>query len=584
MDEIDSIDYMDVTLETILNTAMQNDAVLRDLGGTILRNPETIRTHFNNALTQTDPRFGMEAALSSFDAQLNVTAFFANNDQTYNNPFFAGGTNTFKQDEHDYTTELSKLTATGTRLALRNVTNYDSNNAPGNIFPNAWDTYVEGEVRKPLLQGAGLTFNRVAGPGGTPGVYNGVLIARVNNDISQTDFEIAVRDYVSNVTNAYWDLYFAYRDFGAKTEALQRALHAYNKIGQREGESPSRKALVAEQYFQLKQAVDEAMSGQLVQGTQVRNGSSGGTLRGGEGIQVAERRLRLLIGMPVADGQMLRPIEEPQEAQVVFDYHSCTNEAKSRRPELRKQQLRLHQREMELVAAKNFLNPRLDAVGRYRFRGFGDDLISHAGGQNASAVSDLVGGDLQEWFVGMELNIPIGYRRAHLAVQNAELMIHRERAIHNEQGNQVGHDVINAIADAERAYLSAENNLNRYLSAREVVKTYEIQEEEGAEVDIENMLDAQRRLMDANVNYYRARTEYAVALKNVHFEKGSLMDYSNLGVFDGSTSTATDTHAQNAVVIQSEVLQSVDQNTEGGEASLEYIPEQTPELAPPVTE
>ena len=63
----------------------------------------------------------------------------------------------------------------------------------------------------------------------------------------------------------------------------------------------------------------------------------------------------------------------------------------------------VRKREMETLAARNFLNPRLDAVGRYRFRGLGDDLIRN--GNNASvptsAVRNLMGGDQQEWSLGM---------------------------------------------------------------------------------------------------------------------------------------------------------------------------------------
>ena len=41
------------------------------------------------------------------------------------------------------------------------------------------------------------------------------LVARIRTDISIADFEIGLRDYVSNVENAYWDLYYAYRDLDA---------------------------------------------------------------------------------------------------------------------------------------------------------------------------------------------------------------------------------------------------------------------------------------------------------------------------------------------------------------------------------
>ncbi len=53
------------------------------------------------------------------------------------------------------------------------------------------------------------------------------------------------------------------------------------------------------------------------------------------------------------------------------------------------------------------------------------------------------------------------------------------------------------------------------------------------EVDIDRQLDAQRRVVEAEIRYYQAKAEYAVALKNVHLEKGSLMGYTELHILDG---------------------------------------------------
>ncbi|MCP4170610.1 MAG: hypothetical protein GY758_07555 [Fuerstiella sp.] len=184
--DLDEIQYRDSTLDEVLQIALHNSDVLRELGGTILRNPAGIQSRFTDGLIVTNPRFSPEAALSAFDAQLNASAFFSNNRQLANNAFFSGGANPFIQDLHEYTVELSKNTATGSTLALRSVSTFDGNNAPSNTFPNAWQTYVEGEIRKPLLQGGGLQFNRIAGPGSTAGVYNGLMIAKVNSDMSQT--------------------------------------------------------------------------------------------------------------------------------------------------------------------------------------------------------------------------------------------------------------------------------------------------------------------------------------------------------------------------------------------------------------
>lgn len=535
---LEGVTYVDMPLGEVLRQGMLHSTVLRDIGGVVLRAPDRLRTGFSTQLQESDPRFGMEAALSEFDAQLSASAAFNKNDRIFNNAFFAGGATAFQQDLHDYEVELSKRTATGSLLSLRGITDYDSNNAPANTFPSSWDSWLEGEIRQPLLQGGGLEFNRIAGPGGSPGVYNGVLIAKANSDINYADFTQSLRDFVSNIENAYWDLYFAYRELDARKKAMERALVQWNKVkpsGPEESgrDASGREPLARQQYFQLKAAVDEALSGRLVQGTQTQNGSSGGTLQITGGVLTAERRLRLLIGMPAADGQLLRPQETPAMVRIDFDWQTCMNEAIQQRTELQRSHVMVKKREMELLGAKNFLNPRLDAVGRYRFRGFGHDLIDNgpqAGIAPSSALGNLTTGDQQEWMLGVELSVPIGYRRAHAAVQNAELALARERSIQKEQQREIISNLNGAIADCARAFQAVENHFNEYMAASDYVKTLEAREDNQEKVEYDRIMDGHRRRLQAETQYFRSRAEYAIALKNVHYEKGSLLSYRDLRV------------------------------------------------------
>ena len=79
-------------------------------------------------------------------------------------------------------------------------------------------------MRQPLLRGAGVQFNRIAGPGAQPGVYNGVMLARINTDIALADFEASVRNLVADVETAYWELYFDYRALDAVIAGRESAL------------------------------------------------------------------------------------------------------------------------------------------------------------------------------------------------------------------------------------------------------------------------------------------------------------------------------------------------------------------------
>lgn len=532
----DFSNYKDLTLDDVVQLAMQNSTVLRDIGGVVIRSPEAVKTRFTPGMTETDPRFSMEAALSAFDAQFTASAMYNENDRLYNNAFFAGGTSSFVQDLQEYNIGIDKRTMTGALLSVRGKTIYDANNAPANNFPSYFESLIEAEIRQPLLQGAGVEFNRIAGPGGQPGLYNGVLIAKTNSDISNHDFRISLRDYLSNVENAYWDLYLAYRELDARKKAMEESLEVWNVKQAESGSGLEAKpdaALARQQYFKFKADVDDTISGRLLQGTQTRNGSGGGTLQGTGGVLAAERRLRLLIGLPAADGSLIRPAEEPVTAKVLYDWPTISQEALSQRAELRRQQLVTKKREMELLAAKNFLNPRLDAVARYRARGLGDDLFeggNQRGNTPASSMGNLFTGEHQEYMVGVELAIPLGYRQGHAAVSNAEFALAHARAIFEEQQRDVVSSLSASVADAARAYQAIENNLNQYLAARDYLNALNARRELNDPVDL--VLDAQTRVVEAEVRLFRSRAEYAIALKNIQYEKGSLLNYANMQLLD----------------------------------------------------
>jgi len=535
-EDFDTVNYLDLSLQETIYVAMNNDAVLRDLGATVLRAPQVVATKELRGLAETDPQASVEGALSAFDAQFTAIGKFQNNDRRFNNRFFGGGANSFKQDAHDYLLQVTKRTATGAQLAVRSVTDYDANNATGNLFESAWQTQLHAEARQPLLQGAGATFNRIAGPGARPGVYNGVLIAKVNIDITAAKFDQSTRDYLSNVVNAYWDLYFAYRDFSAKRDALERSRTTWQSYQAQKSEgrqSGANEALAREQYYRFESELQDAITGKLAQRTVVNNASSGGTFAGLSGVQAAERRLRLIIGMPISDDHLLRPSDVPSNAPIRFDWDSITIEAMQLRSELQQQRLVVQRRQMELLAARNFLMPQLDLVSIYRVRGLDQQLAG-----NNSAFGQPGSFDFQEYEAGVELVLPVGFRQGHAAVRFAQIQIARDKAILLEQERQVLHDLTATVADSDRAYAQVETNLNRFLAASDALDALEANRKAGLPVNLEQLLDAQRRVSEAESRYHLSLSEYAVATKNVHFEKGTLLAFANMLVVDDTTASA----------------------------------------------
>jgi outer membrane protein TolC len=527
----------DLPLETAVMMGLQNSRVMREIGARVLSAPVGIATVYDPALQQTDPLVGEQAALSAFDANFATSLFLTQNDQSFNNPFFAGagttaGAASLTTENNQFLAEINKTAATGTNYAIRNQTIRTSRNSQFELFPSFYDTVFEAEFRHPLLQGSGLQFNRIAGPNARPGQYNGILIARVRTDIALADFERSVRDLVEDIQQTYWQLYFAYRNLDARVAARDAVLEQWRVANlEMEVQTGSRleEALSREQYYRFQAQVADALSGV---------GTDTSTSQTGFGVFALERRLRLLMGIEINDGRLIRPADEPSRAEIVFDWENAVDQAMFRRVELRRQQWTIKQRELEVLAARNFLYSRLDLLGLYRRRGFGDDLFGERDQENGSAFRDLFDGQLEGWEVGLQFSTPIGNRIGHTAVRNAELALQRDRAVLQEQERYVLVELSEAFSELQRAYRQARNNFNRVVSARQRLELEQARYDVG-QTQLQFVFDAQSQLADAEAEFYRSLVDYNLAIAKVHYSQGTLLDYAGVELSEGAWSNAS---------------------------------------------
>lgn len=525
--------YSAMSLEDAIRTGVSNSKIIRDLGGNTLRNPDAIASVFDPAIVYTDPQRGEEAALSAFDAQFFSQAAFEKNDRVVNNQFLATD-GVLIQDLGEIRTGLSKRAANGGLFSFASVQEYDFNNSIGNRFGNpssVWSSSLQGDFRQPLLRGSQVMFNRIAGPNVGDGVFNGVMIAKTRTDVSAAELKLAVRNFVADVENSYWDLYYAYRDLEAKKMARDNALESWRRIKalgnqKKAGGEADKEGQAKEQYFRFEAEVNDALYGRVTDATRSNNGSAAGTFRPSSGVRVAERRLRLLIGLPANGNELLRPSDEPNLAPIVFDWATCVAQSLSQRPEIVRQLTRVKRVNMEMLASKASLMPQLDFVGQYKVRGFGKNLIGSTDlDPTEGAVENLFANNNHEWQLGMDLNIPIGYRQANASLRNTQNRLARERQLLREQKRQIINDLSDAFQDVERAWKSYQLQYNRLDSAlAQFSAVQETNLQKKAPFNL--VLEAQRRVLDAQINFYRSQVEYTLAVRNVHFEKGSLFEYT----------------------------------------------------------
>jgi outer membrane protein TolC len=509
----------EITLEETISIALKNSRVIRNLGSVtpfgfadgLTSRTVGSATVYDPAIFETDPTAGVAAALSTFDAAFTTSIFWQKTDRPQNvTGSFPLVPVTSQQDLGQMDMALSKQTASGTLFTLRNQTTYDKNNQLfGRALPSDWFTAMEFEATQPLLRGRGAQVNRIP-----------VVLARINTDVSLASFESSVRNLIMDVENTYWDLHYAYRNLEttkiARDSAQVTWKIAYAKF-KGKIETIQAESQAKEQYFYFRSQVEAAWRDLLN----------------------TENRLRWLMGLAATDGRVLRPIDEPIQARVQFDWQDVHAESLIRSTELRQQKWAIKRRELELIAARNQLLPELNLVGLYRWLGLGDDLIeANRRGLNfvqpgSLAWDELTEGNYQEFRLGLDFTPPkLGARQEMAGVRNAQLQLVREKARLEDMELNTSHLLTVAMRNLDSNYQLAESHFNRWAASQAEVKSADALYR-GGKATLDLVLEAQRRRAQAQVDYYRALIDHTKSIADVHFRKGSLLEYCNVQLAEG---------------------------------------------------
>jgi outer membrane protein TolC len=540
----------DLTLEDSITIALQNSKVIRNLGGVtpfgfadaLVGRTSGSPTVYDPAIQETAPSGtatgaapvnrvtagqagGVESALADFDALLRVTgsqaggAIMNRSDRAINRFIpLAGDAFPNLTDRYDggLRTDLVKKSATGARFSVANQTDYGRWNGPGDAgqkVPSAWTTSFEVRWDQPLLRGRGTMINRIP-----------IILARINTDVTLASFEASVRNMVLDIENTYWDLHRAYRNLETAKIGRDAAQVTWKQAYEKELQGTLGKqeeAQAREQYFNFRARVEESL----------------------QQLYDRETQLRWLMGIAASDGRLIRPIDEPTMARVDFDWNAVRVETLLRSPELRQKKWLIKQRELELVSAKNQLLPQLDVGALYRWTGTGDHLFGSSDKRFAdttvdaigtTAFSELTSGDWQEAAFFFNFAMPVGFRSALAGVRNAQLQLAREKAQLEDTELNTIHLLNTAIRRLDANYVLAQTHFNRWSAAEVDVDAAQAKYEIGArDGTLDMVLEAQRRRALAQVDYYNALIEYNKAIAEVHFRKGSLLEYNHIQLAEG---------------------------------------------------
>ena len=534
----------DMTLAEAIELCLQNSKVIRSSaqflspGNPILANPEFATSIYDPALQESGYLFGsrgVEAALSDFDAQLTTQLLFTQNESLQNNIISSGlpAGSLLEEDTQSLSTTLTKRLATGGELTFRQSWNHTGRDIPSGPFATQlFRTVYEGEtavqLRQPLLAGAGAEYTRIAGPissniQGVTGVQQGVIIARIDNDQELAAFEIAVQQMLHDVEEMYWQLHLAYRAFDIQSHARDEAMEWWRK-GDSQSRAGTGRGGTTESYLR-RTAIDLAGQAELAR----------------DGIYSAEARLRLLLGLPVNDGRIIRPVDEPISAELIPDWNACLADALLKRPEIRRQKWEIQSLSLQMRAAENLTQPRLDFVGSFQVNGYGDKFFGERRDNNPSinprvdhALESIATADETGWNLGVEFSMPVGRRFARTQVRSLELQIAKARAMLSEQEVEISHEIANVFRDMARNYQASQNAYNLVLAAKDELRIIKAQYEADLERNSpESIVQTIQTRARAELQFASSLLEYNQNLVDLDFRSGRILAERNIHLAEG---------------------------------------------------
>ncbi len=160
-----------------------------------------------------------------------------------------------------------------------------------------------GEVIQETFANSGLPAEAQPSSGDQNSPIN---LAPLNEQSNPSDVRIWV--YVTNRINeaedAYWKLYYEYRRLDALVRLRNHALRKWQEIkaqlGTRRGAEADEEAFAAKSYFEYSSRVHTTL----------------------KQLYFSERTLRYMMGITITDGRIIRPSDDPELAEITFDWNT----------------------------------------------------------------------------------------------------------------------------------------------------------------------------------------------------------------------------------------------------------------------
>ena len=350
------------------------------------------------------------------------------------------------------------------------------------------------ELTQPLLRGFGLDVNLAQ-----------VTVAKHNRQISNLAFHREVRDLVRNVEEAYWRLVQARRDVVTTARVLADFEAIYSQLNARKEFDVTEVQLAA-----TKARLERSKAAYVQVTANVRN---------------AEDQLIALINDPelnLADDVEIVPDDFPVAHPFVLDRMAEIQTALGRRPEIEEQRLRLASAEVAAGQAKNAQLPVVNLTFQYTSNGLG---------ANADLAFDqMTGHNFLDYYVGVDVEVPIGNRGPRAAYRRAELQHSQAASGLKQQLEAVILDVNVALRKLVTSYEQIGPVFESAEANKEEVRSIVARAERKDINTLTTELNARESLASTRRTLVEVMVQARLALIDLERAKGTLLEFNNIEI------------------------------------------------------
>ena len=442
-------------------------------------------------------------AQAAFDPRAFLESKFIRTSETATTILTAGGDTSLTPRYRDqywyYSGGVRKKTDLGGQFEISQKFGLEDNNAL--IYQPDWALYPQGSARltisytQPLLNGAGRAYNESV-----------IVLAAIDASVATDQFASDLQNHLLDVNKAYWTLYLERVSVLQKRQLLQQAESILNELDARRN--------------------FDANGGQIVRVRSAVESRRAGLIRYDAAVHNAEARLNLLVNDPhlyASDHVELIPVQFPHLQYPQIGVRDSLITALYNRPEVDQSLQQIKAASIREQVAQKDLLPVLDAILSVYAMGLEGD--SHMG----QAFVDQFSFGEPGYTTGLQFEVPLGNRAAkarllkrQLECQQFSLQLRQAIASLVEEIEVAVRDVDASYHEAQSQYLAmqaAETEI-RYLEARWRLLP---SEDQVAGIVLEDLLSAQERYGNAELNFATAQVAYNIALANWNRATGVLL-------------------------------------------------------------